>query len=117
VSDDVVQVEPDYEGIAEEWERLTDEPDIRGVSAAKRDRIDGWVVDVYVQQVYPEDDPLGAELRQLIQGALRSVDGVVDVHKRDSDSWRVTGAPSVEALTRAAARVVDDMFERLNPDD
>ena len=42
-----------------------------------------------------------------------AVEGVTDVHEHGTETWDVTGTPSGEALTRAAARVVDDMFERL----
>ena len=114
VSDEVQRIEPDYEGIAEEWERLTDEPEIRGVVSSNH--VDDWVIDVYVQQIYPTDDPLGVELRQRVQGALRTVDGVINVYERDSDSWGVTGTPSGEALTRAAAQIVDDLADRLRAD-
>jgi hypothetical protein len=113
MSDDVRQIEPDYDGIVEEWERLTDEPEIRGVASSNR--INEWVVNVYVQQIYPTDDPLGAELRQRIQGALRAVDRVIDVCEHDGGSWEVTGAPSGEALTRAAACVVDERPTNCEP--
>jgi hypothetical protein len=70
------------------------------------------VVDIWAQEFFRQD-PLGAELRQRVQAALRTVDGVTGVDEHDNESWQVTGDPSGEALTRAAARVVDDMADRL----
>ncbi|MGH3396675.1 MAG: hypothetical protein ACRDPO_18490 [Streptosporangiaceae bacterium] len=64
MSDEVRRIEPEDDEIAEEWVRLTDEPEIRGVEA----------------YTTGED---------------------------------VTGTPSGEALTRAAASVIDDLADRL----
>lgn len=113
VSDEVRRIEPDDDEIAEEWLRETDEPEIRGVGASFCYGDEGgWFVDVWAQEFYRQD-PLGVELRQRIQAALRAVAGVTDVHEHDNDSWAVTGNPSGEALTRAAARVVDELADRM----
>jgi hypothetical protein len=45
--------------------------------------------------------------------ALESVEGAASVAEHDNESWRVTGTPSGEALTRAAANVVDDLADGL----
>lgn len=111
MSDEVEQIEPDDDTISEEWLRETDEPEVRGVGASYGEE-GGWIVDVWAQEFYRQD-PLGVELRQRIENALRAVDGVTGVYEHDNESWDVTGAPSGEALTRAAARVVDDMADRL----
>ena len=112
MSDEVEQIEPaDYE-ISEEWLRRTDEPTIRGVSAYTGDRIPGWVVAIWVQEFYRQD-PLGVELRQRIKLALSAVEGVTDVDEHDTEKWDVGGAPSGEALVRAAASVVDELADRL----
>ena len=47
------------------------------------------------------------ELRQRVASALRSVGGVIGVAEHDNESWLVTGTLSGEALTSAAASVVD----------
>ena len=112
MSDEIQQIEPLDQEITEEWVRLTDEPEIRGVEAFTADDIDGWIVAVLAQEYYRQD-PLGVELRQRIQDALRAVEGVSDVREHDNEQWDVTGTPSGKALTRAAASVVDDMADRL----
>ena len=111
MSDEVEQIEPADDSVSEEWLRETDEPEIRGVAAHYEDE-GGWLVDVWAQEFYRQD-PLGVELRQRIQAALRAVGGVTDVCEHDNESWEVTSSPSGEALTGAAARVVDDMAGRL----
>jgi hypothetical protein len=54
-----------------------------------------------------------SQLRHRIQQALLAVEGVIGVSEHDNETWHVIGTPSGEALTRAAARVVDDMADRL----
>ena len=111
MSDDVQRIESSDPEISEEWLRETDEPEVRGVGAHYAEE-GGWIVDIWVQEFFRQG-PLGTELRQRIQAALRGVDGVTSVEEHDNESWQVSGAPSGEALTRAAARVVDDMADRL----
>jgi hypothetical protein len=112
MSDDVQQIEPVDGEITEEWVRLTDEPEIRGVEAFTADDIDGWVVAISAQEFFRQD-PLGVELRQRIQSALRAVDGVTDMYDHDNEQWDVIGNPSGEALTRAAASVIDELADRM----
>lgn len=111
MSDEVEQIEPADSEITEEWVRETDEPEVRMVGASYGDE-GGWMVDVAAQEFYRQD-PLGVELRLRIQRALIAVEGVTGVYEHDNETWDVTGAPSGEALTRAAARVVDDLADRL----
>jgi hypothetical protein len=97
----------------ESWERLTDEPDILGVSAS---RITGgkfpyWSVGVAVAE-FLRTDPLETELRQRMAAALGSVDGAETVWEDDREVWGVTGNASGEALLRAAASVVDYLAVR-----
>ena len=108
------QIDPDDDTISEEWVRLTGEPEIRGVGAHYGDE-GGWMVNVFAQEFYRQD-PLGVELRQRIQHALLAVEGVTGVYEHDNETWDVTGTPSGEALTRAAASVVDEMADRLRED-
>jgi hypothetical protein len=115
VSDEVEQIEPDDDGINEEWVRWTDYPELRGINVCRVDEIGCWLVGIGAQEFYRWHQPLGAELRQRVQGALLAVGGVTGVDEHDNETWDVTGTPSGEALTRAAARVVDDMFDRLQP--
>src|SRR5258708_2025192 len=78
---------PHDEEITEEWLGETDEPEIRGVGAHYADE-GGWVVEVWAQEFYRQD-PLGVELRQRIQAALRAVDGVTDVYEHHNEGWGV----------------------------
>lgn len=116
MSDEVRQTEPEDDEITEEWLRETDEPEIRSVGAfhVAGDDEDGpaWYVSIWAQEFFRQD-PLGVELRQRVQAALRAVAGVTDAGEHDNETWYVEGTPSGEALTRAAARVVDDMADRL----
>jgi hypothetical protein len=104
VSDEVQQLPAAEVDVDEVWSRQTDEPDVRGVEAARWDEIGGWQVAVNVQEFF-RDDPLGVELRQRMADALRAVE--------DNETWFVTGTPSGEMLARAAAEVVDSMGDRL----
>ena len=99
------------DGVEKAWSRLTDKPEVRAVEAWLSG-CSGWVVTVWAQEFYRQD-PLGDELRQRLARALESVDGAASVAEHDNESWRVTGTPSGEALTRAAANVADDLADRL----
>lgn len=107
-----MRVQPEDDDVDELWSRATDEPDICGVEAERIDEIGGWLVGVPVQEFFRQD-PLGVELRRHMVAALRAVDGVATVSDHDNESWFVTGTPSGEALTRAAAIVLDDLADRL----
>jgi hypothetical protein len=111
MNDDVRPVPPEEGDTDEAWERLTDEPDVRGVDAAWIAAADGWQVSVWVLE-FVRADPLGAELRQRVASALAAVDGVTEVAEYDRESWFVTGRPSGKALTEAAAQVADDLADR-----
>jgi hypothetical protein len=50
VNDQVQQVTADEDDVDEVWNRLTDEPDIRGVEAARIDDLGGWLVEISVQE-------------------------------------------------------------------
>lgn len=91
---------------------MADYPELRGVDACRVGKIRCWMVGICAQQFFRRD-PLGAELRQRVRSALMAVEGVTGVLEHDNETWDVTGTPSGQALTRAAARVVDDMFGRL----
>lgn len=96
----------------EAWERLTDEPFVRGVNSGRWADDGTWQVTIWAQEFF-RSDPLGIELRERLVSALESVEGATRVTEHDNESWDVYGTPSGEALTRAAARVVDDLADRL----
>jgi hypothetical protein len=99
------------DGVEAAWSRLTDEPEVHAVEAWLHGGY-GWVVTVWAQEFYRQDD-LGDELRECVARALESVDGVTGVAEHDNESWRVMGTASGQALTCAAANVVDDLADRL----
>ena len=103
---DVRQVVAD--GADEAWERVTGEPDVRGVEAGRIDFAGGWNVTVAVME-FVREDPLESELRRRIAAALLSAGGVGMAEELDREVWFVTGTPSGDALVRAAAEVVDDL--------
>jgi hypothetical protein len=111
MSDDVRPVPPEEGDTDEAWQRLTDEPEVRGVDAAWVAEIGGWQVSAWVME-FIRADPLETELRQRAVSALAAVDGVIDVGAYDQESWLVTGTPSGRALTEAVAQVVDDLADR-----
>jgi hypothetical protein len=112
MSDEIRQVPAGEVDADEVWQRLTDEPDVRDIEAWTDDEVDGWVVEVNVQEFF-RDDPLGRELRDRLKGAFLGVEGVSQAEEYDNESWLVSGDPSGRDLTRAAAAVVDELAERL----
>jgi hypothetical protein len=113
VDDEIRQVPEDQAEAQEAWERLTDDPDIRGIEAVRIEGPAGWYwnITVWVAE-FLRGDSLEAELRQRLDSALRGVDGVDDVAEEDREVWYVTGTPSGKDLVRAAAQVVDDLAGR-----
>lgn len=103
--------------VTEYWERLPGgrENHIWGVEAMTGDG-EGfgglWRVNIWAQEFFRQDR-LGLELRRRIQEALGAVPGVVEVSEWDNESWCVEGSPSGQALSRAAALVVDELADRM----
>ena len=112
MADDIRQIEPEDDEIQEEWLRETDEPDIGNVGASRVDDIGGWQVDVWAME-FVRSNPLESELRLRVLSALRSVGGVTSADEQDRETWFVTGRPSGRALVGAAARIVDDLADRI----
>lgn len=106
MSDGVQQVSPP--GPEEAWERLTDDPDVRGIETVRADETGGWQVTVWAME-FVRDGPLETDMRRRIDTALRSVNGVATADEEDREVWFVTGTPSGKELTEAAARVVDEL--------
>jgi hypothetical protein len=84
--------------VDEAWERLTDDPEVRGVETARIDEIGGWQVTVWVME-FVRQDPL--EIRRRIGAALRAVERVIMADEEDREVWFVTGTPSGRNLTAA----------------
>jgi hypothetical protein len=96
VSDDVQQVSAP--GSEEAWERLTDDPDVRGIETARVDEIGGWQVTVWAME-FVRHDPLETDMRRRMATALRAVNGVATADEQDREVWFVTGTPSGKELT------------------
>lgn len=110
MSDDVRQVSPP--GPEEAWERLTDDPDVRGIETARVEQIGGWQVTVWAMQ-FVRDGSLETDMRRRLAAALRAVNGVATADEQDREVWFVTGTPSGKELTEAAARVVDELADEI----
>lgn len=111
MNDDVLQLATDEADLQEVWQRLTDDPEIRGIEVARIDHVGGWQVAVWLAE-FLRDEPLESELRQGMAAALGAVPGVTGVVEEDREVWLVTGMPSGRALTEAAAGVVDGLADR-----
>ena len=108
-------MEPGNPEVLEVWFRETDDPGIRNVNALLADTpgdARGWQVAIWAME-YVREDPLESEYRQRITDALRQVSGVTSAEEQDRETWLVTGNPSGKALVEAAARVVDDLADRV----
>jgi len=110
---EVQHIPPDGFGGNERWQRLTDEPDIRGIEVIRSMTRGPWQWSVIVGVMeFIREDPLEAEIRQAMAAELRAARGVARVSEEDREIWVVDGSPSGEELTRAAAKVVDRFAER-----
>ncbi|WP_141972545.1 hypothetical protein [Actinomadura hallensis] len=112
MSEDIQQVQPLDPGIAEEWVRKTEEPNLRAVSASRSREGDLWSISVWAME-FIRTDPLEPELRRRIANALSGVNGVTSVEEEDREVWAVTGTPTGKALVEAAAQAVDALADQL----
>ena len=113
MSEEIQQVEPEDDELSEYWERMPDtEGYLRGVAAMTGDELEGWQVEIGAGE-YFRTEPLGVEMEQRLNSALRAVPGVSHVERIRWETWEVNGTPSGEALVRAAASVIDELADRL----
>jgi len=72
----------------EGWERVTDQPDLRGVSASmiRLGEQSCWSVAAAVAE-FVRDDPLEADLRRQMAAALGAVEGAAGVWEEDREVW------------------------------
>jgi len=109
--DHIEQVEPLDDELVESWQRLTDEPLLRGVEAHLYD--DGsWQVGLWVAE-FVREEPAESELRGRMLDALRAVPGAIRVYEEDREVWVVEGTPPGRALVAAAAEVVDSLGQAI----
>jgi len=102
------------EDISEGWYRDADPPEVYGVEALHLASTDRplWQVVVAAME-FVREAPLESELRAAMAARLAAVPGVVSVEEEDREVWVVFGDPSGEALTRAAAEVIDGFASRI----
>jgi len=94
----------------EEWERPSNEIELRGVEALLPQGRD-WRVVVAVAE-FIRADPLEGELVTGVEAALRSVAGVTNVWHEDREQWVAEGQPSGRELVAAVAAFLDSFAER-----
>jgi hypothetical protein len=98
----------------EGWDRLTDEPQVRGVEAIRHSGHAPWRWSLSVWAMeFVREEPLESELRIAIAAALRAVDRVTDVAEEDRELWVISGTPSGRELVLAVASVLDQFATRV----
>ena len=92
----------------QEWERRTDDDDVRGVSALERwaEGRWNWQVDV-AMATFLRDQPLEGEMRSAVARALLSVARVSEVAEGDREVWVLSGEPDGEELVRTVGEAID----------
>jgi hypothetical protein len=99
--------------VFEAWERVTAEPDIRGVYASKTpDTVWTWRVEIAVLE-FVRAEPLVSEVNSRLEAALAAVPGVTAVTGEDRDVLIVAGVPAGRALMIAATTVIDALSDDL----
>jgi hypothetical protein len=110
---EVRKITPEDSSIVEEWERVTSDRDVLGVSAARSKRAKwNWQVTVNAAE-FARKAPLEARLHEGILSALKKVKGVKAVVHEDREVWALEGEASGEELVRACAVVVDELADDL----
>jgi hypothetical protein len=74
----------------ERWQRLTEDPDIRGVEVIQLKPNGPWQWSVTVSVMeFIREDPLETEIRDAMAAELRAVPGVRRVNEEDREVWVV----------------------------
>lgn len=110
---EVRKVVPADSTVLEEWQRVTDDPDLRGVNAARSKQAKwNWRVTVNAAE-FARKAPWEERLQNGLLAALKRVKGVRSVAHEDREVWLVEGETSGEDLIRACSAVVDDLAGEL----
>ncbi len=97
----------------QEWDRRTDDDDVRGVGALQLEAAGRWSWTVSVSAAaFLREEPLEGELRRAVAAAIESVPGVTEVAEEDREVWILSGDPSGEDLVRAVGNAVDEIAAR-----
>jgi hypothetical protein len=106
---EVRKITPEDSEVAEEWERVTAEPDVLGVNAARLTRAK-WNWQIFINAAeFVRRDPLASRLDADITLALKKVKGVSAVAREDTEIWLVQGEAGGEDLVRACSQALDKM--------
>lgn len=101
-------VPPEDDSLIEQWQRLTNDPELLGVDAGLGDD-EVWRVGVWAAEGI-RAEPLESQLFDGVEWALRTVSGVTSVWHEDREQWVIEGtAPGRELITAVAAFL--DEFE------
>ncbi|HEY5995094.1 MAG TPA: hypothetical protein VIU46_10910 [Gallionellaceae bacterium] len=107
------KVEPEDDSVLEEWVRVTDEEQIRGVVVTHLDSTKNmWEVTISAAE-YIRGEPLETKLHNAITKALRATPGVTKVVHEDREVWIVTGNVIGEDLVRACAGQLDRLADAM----
>ena len=103
----VERIAPADEENLEEWSRVTEEPELEGVSAVRCSDSDWpWQIHVWVME-FIRTDPLESELAAAVSAALAAVPGVREAAHDDRETWVIKGDTDGPSLVRAASAAVD----------
>ncbi|RXK56672.1 hypothetical protein ESB00_12620 [Oleiharenicola lentus] len=104
---EVRKITPEDSEVAEEWERVTAEPDVLGVNAARL-KAAKWNWQIFINAAeFVRRDPLASCLDADITAALKKVKGVSAVSHDDREVWVVQAEAGGEDLVRACAGALD----------
>ena len=103
----IEKIQPADEENLEEWSRVTEQPELEGVSAVRSSDSDWpWQVHVWVME-FIRTEPLESELGEAVSAALAAVPGVREAAHEDRETWIIKGDTDGPSLVRAASAVVD----------
>ncbi len=106
---EVRKITPEDNEVAEEWERVTSEPDVHGVSAGRLKRTK-WNWQIFINSAeFVRGDPLASRLDADVTAALKKVKGVSAVVREDTEVWLLQGDASGEEIVRACAKALDTL--------
>lgn len=102
----IEKVPTSHESVLEQWEVVTENPDIYGVSVAKQDMPEfAWNIYVVAAE-FIRDEPLESKFRKEIESALLGVEGVKKVEEADREVWVVDGNPNGGKIVQAVLDVL-----------
>jgi hypothetical protein len=103
----VEKVRPADSSVLEEWDRVTTEEEVLGMSASRlEDAPDEWQVFVNAAE-FAREEPTQSRLHDAVTRALENAEGVTAVIHEDREVWIVRGDVRGDALVHAVAPSLD----------